>query len=78
MSQLYEKYDVLPDIEEDVTEPDGFAHHVRIKALLSGGVIVALCGKRFIPTIIAGAEKKEVCGRCSELMELLKQMYGDD
>lgn len=68
---------VLPDIEEEISEFDGMAHFVRIKALLQGGVVVALCGKRYIPTIV-GAEVCDlpVCQKCRDLMDLLESMYG--
>ena len=69
------KTDVLPEIEEEITEFDGHAHHVRIKALLAGGPVVALCGKKFVPTIIAGADAIPVCSKCAELMAMLDLMY---
>lgn len=68
------KTEVLPEIDTDVTEPDGKAHYVRIKALIVGGAVVALCGKKYVPTIIAGAEKREVCPPCKELYHLLEMM----
>lgn len=68
------KTDVLPEIDTEVTEPDGKAHYVRIKALLDGGPVVALCGKKYIPTIIGGAYDRELCGTCAELYALLGMM----
>lgn len=64
----------LPEIEEEVTEADGKAHYVRIKALLAGGVVVALCGKKYIPTVIAGAVDRPVCPKCAELFSFLQMM----
>lgn len=68
--------DVLPEIEEEVTEPDGYAHYVRIKALMLGGAVTALCGKRYVPTVIAQAADREVCPKCADLMEMLRMMDG--
>lgn len=65
---------VLPKIDEEITEADGKAHYVRIKALMTGGEVVALCGKKYVPTIIAEAGEREICAKCSELMELLRAM----
>ncbi len=70
--------DVLPDVDDEVTEPDGLAHYVRIKALMLGGPVTALCGKRYVPTVIAQAVDREMCPKCAELMEMLRAMYGDD
>lgn len=68
------KTDVLPEIEEEVTEFDGFAHYVRIKSLLEGGVVVALCGKKYVPFTIADAGKYPVCKTCQEMIDLLAMM----
>lgn len=65
------KTDVLPQIDEDVTESDGKAHYVRIKALMSGGAVVALCGKKYVPTEIAKAAERPICPPCQELHNLL-------
>lgn len=64
----------LPEIEQEVTEPDGQAHYVRIKALLAGGVVVALCGKKYIPIEIARAAERPICPACAELMGMLEAM----
>lgn len=64
----------LPEIDEDITEHDGKAHYVRIKALIEGGPVVALCGKRFVPITIAEAGKFPVCKSCNELLDLLEMM----
>ncbi len=69
--------DVLPAADEQVTEADGLAHYVRIKALMVGGPVTALCGKRYVPTVIAQAADRELCEKCAYLMELLRMMYGD-
>jgi hypothetical protein len=65
---------VLPEIEEEVTEFDGMAHYVRIKLLLAGRAVVALCGKKYVPRDIAGANEYPICPKCAELYELLKMM----
>lgn len=64
----------LPEIEEEISEFDGKAHHVRIQALMTGGVVVALCGKRWVPQVIAGAEKLPVCPTCKELMAIFEML----
>jgi hypothetical protein len=71
--------DVLPEIEEELSEFDGMKHYVRIRALLAGGPVVALCGKKYIPRII-GPEVFDLptCEKCHELMEMLKDFHGDD
>lgn len=66
--------EVLPEIEQDVTEADGKAHWVRTKALIAGGPVVALCGKKYVPTDIATAGEKERCASCQELFHLLEMM----
>lgn len=68
------KLDELPEVDEDVTENDGKAHFVRIKALMHGGPVVALCGKKFIPKSIADASEKPKCETCAELMNFLEMM----
>lgn len=67
--------DVLPQVEEEVTEADGLAHYVRVPALIHGGPVVALCGKKYVPTVL-GAEvlDREVCAPCAELYSLLRSM----
>lgn len=67
----------LPDIEE-VTENDGFAHHVRVKALMAGGPVVALCGKKFLPRVVGAAVDLPLCPKCEELMGMLELLYGDE
>lgn len=66
------KTEVLPDIQEDVTENDGKAHYVRITSILSGGPVVALCGKKYLPKTV-GQEVLDlpVCKACAELFALL-------
>lgn len=68
------KLDELPRVDENVTENDGKAHFVRIKALMKGGPVVALCGKKFIPKTIADAGEKPTCSKCAELMSFLEMM----
>lgn len=65
---------ILPEVDPEVSEPDGNAHYVRIKALMAGGAVVALCGKKYVPTEIANAGERAVCPKCADLMELLKMM----
>lgn len=66
--------ETLPDVDPEVTEPDGLAHYVRIKALLLGGAVTALCGKRYVPTVIAKAADREVCPACADLYAMLSSM----
>lgn len=65
-----------PDIDDEISDPDGFAHYTRVKGLLEGGVKVALCGKKWIPKTIDGATDFPICPKCKELYELLKAMDG--
>jgi hypothetical protein len=66
--------EILPEIQEDISEPDGKSHYVRIKALLAGGPVVALCGKKYVPTEILGALDREVCAPCAELYAMLESL----
>lgn len=66
--------EVLPEIDKDVTENDGKAHWVRVRALMQGGAVVALCGKKYVPNDIATAGLKEICPTCQELYKLLESM----
>lgn len=66
--------EILPEIDSDVTENDGKAHYVRIKALMQGGAVVALCGKKYVPVEIARAGEREICPTCKELYHLLEMM----
>lgn len=70
--------DVLPEEDTEVTEPDGLAHYVRVKALMLGGPVTALCGKRYVPTVIADAGEREVCPPCADLYAMLEAMHGED
>lgn len=66
---------VLPEIQEDLTEPDGLAHYTRIRDLLQGGAVVALCGKKYVPTVVGPAVfNKDICPPCAELMAMLASM----
>ncbi len=66
---------VLPEVQQELTEPDGLAHYVRIKALIEGGEIVALCGKKYIPTVFGAAVLDlEICLSCVELMAMIISM----
>lgn len=67
----------LPKIDDQITEADGKAHRVRVKALMHGGPVTALCGKRWVPST-AGADvlDRERCGTCEELWQMLGSMYG--
>lgn len=69
--------EILPEEDLEVTEPDGKAHYVRIKSLVQGGAVTALCGKKYVPSVIAGAEKLPLCSKCDELFQFLQMMYGD-
>lgn len=69
-----ERTEILPEIDPDITENDGKAHYVRIKALMAGGAVVALCGKKFIPKDIATAGEKPICPPCKDLYALLEMM----
>lgn len=75
MSIMATEAQILPEIEEDVTEPDGMAHYVRIASLGPGQAVVALCGKKYIPTIV-GQEvfDKDVCPPCDALFKLIQSM----
>lgn len=67
--------EILPDEEVDTSEPDGKAHYVRIKAILAGGPVVALCGKKYVPRTVGPAVLDlPVCEPCANLYELLKSM----
>lgn len=66
--------EILPEIDTEITENDGKAHWVRIKALIAGGPVVALCGKKYVPVDIATAGLKEICPTCKELMKFLEMM----
>lgn len=66
----------LPEIDTEITEPDGKAHYVRIKALMLGGPVVALCGKKYVPTEIAKAGEREICPPCKDLFGFLIAMDG--
>lgn len=65
------KTSTLPEVEDEVTEADGKAHYVRTKALLVGGPVTALCGKRYVPTVIAEAMDRPACAHCVLLYLLL-------
>lgn len=67
--------DVLPEIEKEVTEPDGQSHYVRKDALARGGVVVALCGKKYVPNVLGeAATQRPLCPECKELMGFLQMM----
>lgn len=67
--------EVLPSVDDDISEFDGKAHYVRTKSLIeSAGVQVALCGKKWIPQTIAQAQNYPVCKPCDELFGLLQSM----
>lgn len=63
---------VLPDIEEELSEFDGQGHRVREDWLVQGGVVVALCGKKWIPRMVAGAEDLPRCTKCEQLFAYLE------
>lgn len=66
---------VLPETQEDISEPDGKAHYVKIKAIIKGGPVVAMCGKKYIPTEVGAAVfNREKCAPCVELYEMFKSM----
>lgn len=68
--------EILPAIDKDISEPDGMSHYVRIKALMQGGVVTALCGKRWVPNDIATAGEKPICPKCKDLFDLLRSLDG--
>lgn len=75
MSVMSTETQVLPEEDTDVSEPDGKAHYVRIASLGPGHAVVALCGKKYIPTIV-GQEvfNKEVCPPCEDLFKIIQSM----
>lgn len=67
--------DVTLETQEGISEPDGKSHYVKIKAIFAGGPVVALCGKKYVPTLVGGAVMdKELCKPCEELFEMVKSM----
>lgn len=67
--------DVLPEVDEALSDFDDHAHYVRIKNLVKGGPQIALCGKKYFPTIVGAAVLDlPVCSKCAELMEMLKDL----
>lgn len=75
MSVMSTETQILPEIDPEVSEPDGKRHYVRIKALIEGGPVVAMCGKKYIPTVVgAGVFDHEQCAPCEELFKLLQSM----
>lgn len=66
--------EVLPEVDDGISEFDGFAHYTRIRSLLEGGVQVALCGKKWVPKTIAKAQNYPTCKTCDELFNMLKSM----
>lgn len=75
MSVMSTETQILPEEDTDVSEPDGKAHYVRIKALIQGGPVVAMCGKKYIPTIV-GTEvfNREQCAPCEDLFQMFRSM----
>lgn len=69
--------EVLPEVDDDLSDFDGMAHYARISSLVKGGVQIALCGKKWIPRT-AGVEVFDmpVCPPCEELFGLLHSMDG--
>lgn len=63
--------DTRTDVEEDldVGDHDRFAHYVRksdlMKAYVDGERIIALCGKKWVPT--RDPERFPVCPTCQEI-----------
>ena len=61
------------DADADIGEDDGYAHYARkdeiARAAVLGGLITALCGRRFQP--IRDPSRFPVCPRCKELASLL-------
>jgi len=61
------------DADADIGEDDGYAHYARkdeiARAAVLGGLITALCGRRFQP--IRDPSRFPVCPRCKELAALL-------
>jgi len=61
------------DADADIGEDDGYAHYARkdeiARAAVLGGLITALCGRRFQP--IRDPSRFPVCPRCKELAGML-------
>lgn len=68
----------VPEDDTELSEPDEFAHYVKVKALIAGGPQIALCGKKWVPTTIGGAMDLPICPTCKELHAFLGDMYGKD
>lgn len=67
--------EILPEIDKDLSEFDGHAHYARIDEIVAGGPLIALCGKKYIPTVI-GPEvcNLPLCAACDQLMAMIKSM----
>lgn len=72
------KTDILPEIDDGTSEPDGFSHYARADKIAQGGVLVALCGKKWNPKIRSHehAEALPVHPVCEELFRTLQAMRG--
>ena len=59
--------------DTDIGEGDGYAHYANkaeiICAVIEGGTVTALCGRRFPP--IRDPQRFPVCPRCKELAAML-------
>lgn len=69
--------EVLPEVDDDISDFDGMAHYTRVSSLVKGGVQIALCGKKWLPRT-AGAEvlNMPVCPPCEEFYQMLQALYG--
>lgn len=68
--------EVLPTVDDDISDFDGMSHYVRADYLIKqgGGVQVALCGKKWIPRTIADAQNYPTCKTCEDLFGLIQAM----
>jgi len=68
----------LPSEELEISPPDGMSHYARRDKLVEpGGILTALCGKKWIPQErFLSDSDKPICPKCKELMEFLEAMDG--
>lgn len=62
------------DLDLDKDSTDDYAHYVRKIALVAGGPVEALCGKKWRPR--KKADGLPVCPACKDMMDLLHAMDG--
>lgn len=68
-----ERRQVLPRKSNDCGDHDKFSHYVRkdkiVESAVTGSVVVALCGKRWIPN--SDPKRFPVCPECKEIYSRL-------